>query len=321
MPTKILLTLIRWEVGCCIPPSILGSSGYIPIYQSKIRSLTLSTHGMCEYRTSLDGLVHLKNLQVFKWLGVHSPREFELFREVLKNNSAQLRSIEVQRAGLGYRRSNFGFHLDLIQLGLMNPDIRHFPQDEEDWKKYAQWKDKIKLVKLRTLRLHEVNLLDYMTDEDELNFDLAKLTHLSLNWCAGTFLFFKRWHDFHHGINLESLRMVVSPEAGVDDEQYLVDLMQKHRHMLKELCLTCTEDCNNHIFLEPFALNVERLVLTNIHSPIQETSLLERDFYPTMLHRMPRLKAFGLGLDPHTLVSLVPFLSTYEIIVLHYIHG
>ena len=64
-----------WEIGTCIPSSILGRNGYLPRYHPNINFISLVTDSLCDHadgqdsmtRISLDGF---EQLEALSWIGI-----------------------------------------------------------------------------------------------------------------------------------------------------------------------------------------------------------------------------------------------------------
>ena len=93
------LVSFSWDLGVCIPESILGSEGYLTKKQTGIESLSLITTGIC-YRNRLiqEEIVILSNfprLRKFSWKGLSSTEELNSLRGLFFRNFRVLEELEL----------------------------------------------------------------------------------------------------------------------------------------------------------------------------------------------------------------------------------
>src|SRR4051812_45917595 len=86
-----------WGLGCCIPSEMICPDGYIPKYQTCIRSLSLTTDGTCQNRLrDYSGLLGLKQLRHLSWKGVDCVSKTTIIRELLETNCKHLEFLELE---------------------------------------------------------------------------------------------------------------------------------------------------------------------------------------------------------------------------------
>ncbi|OJJ38773.1 hypothetical protein ASPWEDRAFT_168659 [Aspergillus wentii DTO 134E9] len=167
------LSGFRWHLGCCVPNSILGTSGYIPRHQERITSLSLDIDGSCRHAPSYEGLLQLKQLCEFSWQNFNPEgNDLVIFRSVLRNNSNHLIT-------LGVKGPSFLWPT-LKGLGLVSSD-----EDESIEYEYAEDEDpeNIELHSLQHLSLSQVDI-GSLNEIYDFSFDLTKLRSLRLGSCG-----------------------------------------------------------------------------------------------------------------------------------------
>ncbi|KAL5360848.1 hypothetical protein BJX96DRAFT_75889 [Aspergillus floccosus] len=196
------LHTFRWHMGCCVPESVLGPSGYIPINQPLISALSLITSQKCRHAASLKGMTYLRQLKAFSWQGVRSKRDLEIFRSVVQNNADTLGSLEV-RVLNEVQNDVENDDSILERLGLLLPGSVAAPDQ-----------------KCVRFCLHHLSLRRARLDEcfagRDFAFRLENLLSLDLVNCHGTFEFFEALLDSVLHLNLRSLKVTVTEaELGV----------------------------------------------------------------------------------------------------------
>ncbi|KAI5455678.1 hypothetical protein BGZ63DRAFT_135900 [Mariannaea sp. PMI_226] len=96
------LRSFSWNMGTCVPQSILGSEGAIPMWHSSIQSLSLTTSHDCPghdctrsylHRSAID-LGTLRELRSFSW---KAPRgeDLDTLSLAIRNNNRHMRNLEL----------------------------------------------------------------------------------------------------------------------------------------------------------------------------------------------------------------------------------
>lgn len=181
-------------MGCCVPESILGPSGYILTKQPSISTLSLMTSQQCRHAASLKGMTGLRRLKAFSWQAVRSKRDLEIFRSVVQNNADTLVSLEV-RVLEDVQDSVDDDDSILEQLGLLLPVP---PADQ-----------KCVRLGLHHLSLRRARLDDCFAGRD-FAFRLESLLSLDLVNCHGTFGFFEALSDSVLRLNLHVLKVTIT---------------------------------------------------------------------------------------------------------------
>ncbi|RSL39775.1 hypothetical protein CEP53_013820 [Fusarium sp. AF-6] len=81
-----------WDMGCCVPETILGKDGLLPRMHPSLESLRLITDPACDSQ-QLD-LFHFRNLKSICWKEPHN-NSHRLLEAVIKNNANHLTSLEL----------------------------------------------------------------------------------------------------------------------------------------------------------------------------------------------------------------------------------
>lgn len=93
------LASFSWDLGICIPESILGSEGYLTKKQTAIKSLSLITTGICHRnRLIQEEIVILSNfprLRKFSWKGLSSTEELNSLRGLFFRTFRVLEELEL----------------------------------------------------------------------------------------------------------------------------------------------------------------------------------------------------------------------------------
>jgi len=93
-----LLNLDSWNLGVCVPRTILGSTAYLPEHQKRLESLSLITDGSCYYSRDAQNPLDLSqfhHLREISWTGLQSKEEFDALRECLGVNAHHLKSLSL----------------------------------------------------------------------------------------------------------------------------------------------------------------------------------------------------------------------------------
>ncbi|GES64571.1 NADPH-dependent FMN reductase [Aspergillus terreus] len=186
-----------WHMGCCVPESILGPSGYILTKQPSISTLSLITSHNCRHAASLRGMTRLRRLKAFSWQAVRSKRDLEIFRSVVQNNADTLGSLEV-RVLQDVQDSVDDDDSVLERLGLLLPASVAAPADQ-----------KCVRLSLHHLSLRRAHLDDCFAGRD-FAFRLESLLSLDLVNCHGTFEFFEALLDSVLRLNLHVLKVTIT---------------------------------------------------------------------------------------------------------------
>ncbi|MCJ1476719.1 hypothetical protein MMC13_005387 [Lambiella insularis] len=100
-----------WNLGACIPRSILGPSGYINTHHGGLASLSLITDGSCLHKAlshksqlrtahNLSGLAAFDKLRLFSWRGMYSRVEVRALKDCLKLNHFTLEDLTLEFHGV-----------------------------------------------------------------------------------------------------------------------------------------------------------------------------------------------------------------------------
>jgi len=92
--------LISWHLGSCTPASLLGENAYLPLKQSRMKSLSIATNPSCwnSSRESLD-LWRFRHLRSISWMGLSRASDFAEFYGVLLRNEKNLHDLKLDVKG------------------------------------------------------------------------------------------------------------------------------------------------------------------------------------------------------------------------------
>src|SRR2546421_295750 len=122
--------LVSWNLGTCVPQSILGPSGYLPLRQTQIESLRLVADGSCSWsadrqcRLALSAFQHLTRLS---WAGLCRDDDLETLADVLERISNQLVEFELDLI----RCCTLAAEMDEEDDSIFARDILRLPQREQ----------------------------------------------------------------------------------------------------------------------------------------------------------------------------------------------
>lgn len=86
------LQSFRWDMGCCVPETILGRNGLLPRMHPSLKSLRLITDPNCDCHQ--PDLSTFRNLKSICWKGTPN-KSHRLLEKVIKNNAHHLDSLEL----------------------------------------------------------------------------------------------------------------------------------------------------------------------------------------------------------------------------------
>ncbi|KAI9928614.1 hypothetical protein ASPWEDRAFT_168587 [Aspergillus wentii DTO 134E9] len=286
-------TATRWHVGCCVPNSILGEYGYIPMSQAALTSLSLVTDGYCRHGFYIEGLIYLKQLRHFSWRGISWEEEFEIFRSVIQNNACHLTSLQVEvRDIVGWEDSDP--HLILCYIGLISTEEVEIPKG-------------FYLPSLRHLSLHRTPV-GLWNGTDPFYFDLKKLHSLELNTCRGTPEFMRTMASRKIDLSLRTLHLSdFHDERNANLGSDLASLLTTFSG-LEELCVTSDME---FLYLDPDSsvgpftshqMTLRRLICRSSDEPEQgmDNNVLG-DSFPLLppLQTLPALELLGIWVEPN----------------------
>lgn len=318
----------RWHMGCCVPESILGPSGYIPNQQPYISALSLKSKP-CTHAASLDGIARLHQLKAFSWNGVVPTRDLEIFRLVVQNNAGTLTSLEVgvqNDVKEEYRNND----LILVELGLLLPTNGIPPAGQKSF-----------LLALQHLSLGRLHLGECF-NEWRFAFNLESLKSLDLVNCHGTVEFFEALVLSGLHLNLRSLKVTVTKEECDREELHMFSSSPLGKVLtsfsgLEELTILTrsrtgyyrrvgkTHRSTNEILpVSSHARTLTRLIY-QIHcasssdlSYLAEIDYLLDSRFPArnLLASLPRLECLGIWIEPMTLVCTLALRQWPTVVVI-----
>jgi hypothetical protein len=195
-----------WELGTCVPPEIIGPSGYLPLKQKSIESIRLVTDGACEtlnFQTpiALPTFEHLKRLS---WSGLRSEADFETLHDALQRISNQLVELELDL---------IDWHLVSADLGM---DINEDDSDisEDGWDNFfasnilelSSGSLKQMFPALQVLSLSAVSFKS-AAKEIAHAFNFGSVRSLKLRFCPGWEDFLQHVSQSNQQIRLKSLEI------------------------------------------------------------------------------------------------------------------
>jgi hypothetical protein len=90
-----LLTTPSWNMGACVPETILGPGGYLAQHQTRLEEIRLVTEGMCQGDGPPFDLSPFVHLRKFGWTGMQSRTDMKTFAKILIAVSHQLLELEL----------------------------------------------------------------------------------------------------------------------------------------------------------------------------------------------------------------------------------
>ncbi|RDW93340.1 uncharacterized protein DSM5745_00662 [Aspergillus mulundensis] len=93
--SEATLQNFSWHLGCCVPDEVMGPTGYIPLNQNCIQSLSLITDGTCQSSTDMAGLSQLNNLRSLTWEGIDPDGDHGNLVACLTANSMHLKHLKL----------------------------------------------------------------------------------------------------------------------------------------------------------------------------------------------------------------------------------
>lgn len=176
--SSLLTDSSSWNLGTCVPQSILGPSGYLPLRQPRIESLRLVADGGCswsedhDYRLVLSAFRHLRCLS---WAGLWRDEDRDALADVLQQVSGQL--VE--------------FELDLIHCRNLDAQFGD-PHALDDPGEFTFARDTLRLPRAGTrifpsLRVLSLSGVSFAPDLSDImhQFDWGVLRSLTLRFCPG----------------------------------------------------------------------------------------------------------------------------------------
>lgn len=89
-----------WHLGSCTPASLLGDHAYLPLKQSRLKSLSITKNPSCWYsnRELLD-LGRFRSLQTVSWRGIITASDVVEVGKMLQRNAKHLQDLELNIEG------------------------------------------------------------------------------------------------------------------------------------------------------------------------------------------------------------------------------
>ncbi|KAK2800675.1 hypothetical protein FQN50_008059 [Emmonsiellopsis sp. PD_5] len=195
---KDSLRSFSWDLGCCVPPEILGNRGYVLATQSRITSLSLFDQGLHCLTHSLPpaGLFQLKHLQHFSWIGanVFEAYSLGLLDAVLNADFSNLESLTLAASWKSFR------------------DVR-------DPLMFPQPNIATSLPKLRSLSLQCIDLWPIRNELATPTF-ISGLRTLKLTSCCGSLFLLGMIIRLNCAMNLRSFALAVHQNDYMEGEPH-----------------------------------------------------------------------------------------------------
>jgi hypothetical protein len=90
-----LLRTLSWNMGACVPETILGPGGYLAQHQTRLEEIKLVTEGMCQGDGPPFDLSPFVQLRKFGWTGMQSRTDMKTLARILARVSHQLLELEL----------------------------------------------------------------------------------------------------------------------------------------------------------------------------------------------------------------------------------
>lgn len=186
-----------WDLGTCIPPTILGSDGVVTLNQKSITCLSLTTDFSCPefYKLQYEiDLGQFNQLQRLRWRAPHAENVVGPLSDVIRLNCERLQELELDLV----RWSSFSRYLDRKNEG--NSRENYFMREILGLKKTPPQPC---FMRISTLSLSHVPLGAAMVHT--INFDT--LTSLTLRHCPEWDAFIECVLDLRISVRLKTLKI------------------------------------------------------------------------------------------------------------------
>ena len=313
------LVSFSWDLGTCIPETILGAEGYLTKNQTAIESLSLITGTICHQRPMFNPeivvLTNFPNLRKFSWKGLSSTRELDSLRGLFRCNYEVLEELELDF--LDWRSVT----IDNVKMytGLVDPSFTELILPHDTNRVVQQFKS------LKRLSLSEFGF-EKTTQQITRAFNITNLRSLTLRNCSGALTFLATILDTGLVLRLKSLELIVRErlwEFNGSLESPLIGFLQsfeglEHFHLLRR-----ARPDEPHGSLSVYwnailhhSSTLKRLVYHERHEGypdgfwtdegLQRPSedLAETHCYNSCLTQM-RLECFGIADDPYNLLKVM----------------
>ncbi|KAK2782914.1 hypothetical protein FQN52_000554 [Onygenales sp. PD_12] len=224
---KDSLRSFSWDLGCSVPPEVLGNWGYIVEIQSRITSLSLFDQGRwCPTHSAPPaGLFQLKHLRHFSWIGadIFDKYNADLLGAIMNADFSNLESLTL------------AFSFKCLSVG--RRDSLVFPQPNIA----------MSLPKLRFLSLQYIDLGPICNELATPTF-ISGLRTLKLTSCAGSLLLLDTAIRLNYAINIRSFTLAVHCKGDMEGQpRDVVERFLVSFEGLEELHIHIAPDKPSHI--------------------------------------------------------------------------
>ncbi|KAH9983354.1 hypothetical protein F4779DRAFT_624566, partial [Xylariaceae sp. FL0662B] len=202
--SKNQLDSFSWELGSCIPSTILGSRGTVTLNQNSVKSLSLTTDSTCSHYYEEDCDIDLSSFRQLHSLCWKAPNSENLqaISDAVRLNSAQLQNLELDFVNWSGLRPNLDYDSDDNDDGEY-PEQSHFTREILDLDSRSPLPY---FQNIRIISLSHVPLGTAMARA--INFDT--LESLSLRLCPNWDGFLARILELRLSVRLRTLAIQAS---------------------------------------------------------------------------------------------------------------
>jgi len=207
-------------MGTCIPPEILGHSGYLQQKQQLIDSMRLFTSGSCsENRNGQCGIIlsSFPRLRKLLWSGLRSRNDIETLKDTLRQISDQIVEFELDFIDWDDVKSEFSLDTEDSDAFLVG-NILELPSKST----------KRMFPALQVLSLSSVSFRSG-TKELAHAFDFSSLSSLKLYLCSGWEYFLRHGSDLSRPSRLKVLEIKTTIDQEVEPVDSISNFLESFR--------------------------------------------------------------------------------------------
>ena len=302
-----------WDLGTCVPDSLLGKSGYLLIYQRNIEYLSLATDGSClrSARKGLPGL-HVRNFKSLRgvsWKGLQNYSELNTLRLLLDINAPHLTSLELEILECQYYQSLLEVEISGSIRNLLSSPILALPFPDM----------RLQFPSLRSLSLTGLPLECTDVDVKELisALNISGLRKLRLLGCRSVLSFPQAIQEMVTKLQLESFELALLDklEDDISFQNTLSSCLASFRGLRdfrlfsdlfhRPLAISSAIDCHRTT-LRQLVLHDRRSLSRNLNVAVERSALYDmfndECQYPG---QFPGLEGVGLGTNCSLKVSVL----------------